>query len=182
MIPTPRLNDNLPGPELDEITEAVAGKFAAQSALVRLTGAGGTEGSAKELIRKAVSDGFSVTPGEALVKSWKSGRELAALVGKDGPQDGKTRYVPAWQDGCKVTYKHKIVLELGKAVEIPVSLELSVSADTKIACLAVCDRKVTDISKGTIRFGVTAKVDGQKVSEYKTAEHDLSLTALLNDS
>lgn len=167
--------EKIPPADFSNVVEAVKSALSAGEAGVRLAGIGLDGGTLQRSVSEAVESALSISVFEALLKGWYGAKSIAALIGEDGPMDGKPRVAALASHKLKVSHVPEIRLSLGEMVDLrKIALPVTVEVEVAGVALTIVDREITRASAGYVQPKVTVKVEKVKVVETKLKQIDLS--------
>lgn len=167
--------ENIPPADFSNVVEVVKSTLKSGETGVRLAGVGLDSDTLQKSVADAVESALSISVVEALLKGWYGAKSIAALIGENGPLDGKPRVAALASHKLKVSHVPEIRLSLGDMVDIrtialPVTLEVEVSG----VALTVVNREIVRATAGYLQPKVVIKVEKVKVVDAKLSRIDLS--------
>ncbi len=167
--------ENIPPAEFSNVVERVKATLTSGEGGVGLAGIGLDGDVLQKSVADAVESALSISVLDALLKGWQGAKSIAALIGRDGPMDGKSRVAALASHKLKVSHTPEIRMSVGSAVDIrtiilPVTLEVEAAG----VALTVVDREITKVSAGYLQPKVVIKVENVKVVETKLRRIDLT--------
>lgn len=170
------LSNELPEARLKEVIEAVGQAMKKGESGVSLKAIDPDGSTLKVALEKAVNDALAISPLKELIKAWKGLAQVMELIGAEGPEDGKPRDVTIATHTLKASFKPKIVIEIGKLVDIqklPVPVTFSLKVEGLI--ITITDRRIIAIAAGRAKPSVTVKVEGVTILKEELPTIDLPL-------
>lgn len=170
------LSSELPEIRLKEVVEAVGEAVAKGDGGLRLKAIDPDGATLATALETAVQDALAISPLKALVKAWKGLDQVAALIGPEGPEDGKPRQVAIGSHSLKASFTPNIVIELGKILEVrklPVPVTFTLKIEGLI--ITVTDRRIMGILAGRANPSVAVKVEGVTIFKDSLPAIDLPL-------
>lgn len=170
------LSNQLPEARLAEVVEAVGQAISKGDRGVSLKAIDPDGSTLKVALEKAVNDALAISPLKELIKAWKGLAQVMELTGAQGPEDGKPRRVTIATHTLKASFTPKIVIEIGKLVDIyrlPVPVTFSLKIEGLI--ITITDRRIIAIAAGRAKPSVTVKVEGVTILKEDLPTIDLPL-------
>ena len=167
--------ETIPPAEFSNVVEAVKSALSDGDPGVRLAGVGLDGGTLQRSVADAVESALSISVFEALLKGWYGAKSIAALIGEDGPMDGKPRVAALASHKLKVSHVPEIRLSVGEMVDIrKISLPVTLEVEAAGVALTVVNREITKASAGYLQPKVVVKVEKVKVVDTRLDRIELS--------